>query len=69
MHNNSRQAVSIHLKEFDMSRKTVAKYLKLYTTVEPIFVAFPSLYIVEFGFNHVTLFTKQIEKQFENGTC
>ena len=40
--------------EYDwINRKTVAKYLKLYTTVEHILLAFPSLYMAEYGFSNV----------------
>ena len=50
-----------------MYDETVAKYSKLCTTVEPILLAFPSLYMVESGFRHA-LFTKQREKHFEHRT-
>ena len=33
--------------------KTVAKYLKLWSTVEPILLAFPNSYMVESEFSHV----------------
>ena len=36
-----------------MGKKNVAKYSKLCATVELILLAFPNLYTVKSGFNHV----------------
>ena len=34
-------------------KKTLAKYFRLYVSVESILLTFPSLYMVEYGFSHV----------------
>ena len=50
-------------------KRTLVKYFKLCATVEPILLAFPSLYMMESGFSHVHYLRSKRRNTFNIERC